>query len=180
MSAEAATRTGARIVLRAGREDDVEQFWKLDQECFTAGIAYSRKEFESLLRRQGMFAIVAEAAADRAHSEADEHSGGARPAMAGFVFAGLDRKALGRIVTLEVAPQRRRHGIASRLLLEAEQRLRALGATGVALEVAVDNAAALALYHRRGYRVLRRIRCYYNSELDALLLVKPFASSTAT
>jgi ribosomal-protein-alanine N-acetyltransferase len=50
------------------------------------------------------------------------------------------------ILTLGVAPARRRRGIAQALLTDFFARARDAGATRVVLEVAADNAAALALY----------------------------------
>lgn len=55
------------------------------------------------------------------------------------------------ILTLGVAPARRRQGIARLLLVDFFARARAAGAARVVLEVAADNAAALALYQSLGF-----------------------------
>jgi ribosomal protein S18 acetylase RimI-like enzyme len=57
---------------------------------------------------------------------------------------------------LVVAPGHRNNGIGTRLLAEAERRLRDLGHERVALGVRVDNEAAIRLYERLGYRQWRR------------------------
>ena len=54
-----------------------------------------------------------------------------------------------------------------------EERLRALGCGEVYLETAVDNEAALRLYRKLGYEVLRTLPEYYSSHgLDAFQMVK--------
>jgi ribosomal protein S18 acetylase RimI-like enzyme len=54
---------------------------------------------------------------------------------------------------LAVAPQARRRGVATALLAEAERLARAAGASGVALDTGVANAAARALYDGAGYAI---------------------------
>ena len=46
------------------------------------------------------------------------------------------------------------------------------------LEVAVDNATAIAFYHGQGYATLATIPRYYNDRTDALLLGKKLAQET--
>jgi ribosomal protein S18 acetylase RimI-like enzyme len=58
------------------------------------------------------------------------------------------------------------------LLEEAEDRLRRAGATGVELETAVDNAAAIQFYKRKEYFVEKTIPGYYSNQLDALVMRK--------
>jgi len=92
--------------------------------------------------------------------------------IAGFAVARPNR-AIGRILTLDVVPEARRVGLASRLMRECEQRLRAAGCREVYLETAVNNEAALQLYHKLGYTILRTLPEYYSSHsLDAFLLGK--------
>ena len=65
--------------------------------------------------------------------------------------------------------------LGSKLMAAAEDRLRGLGCSSMLLEVAVDNAAAIAFYHRHGYATLATIPRYYNDQTDALLLGKKLA-----
>ncbi|GAA3534298.1 hypothetical protein AFL01nite_06090 [Aeromicrobium flavum] len=67
----------------------------------------------------------------------------------------------------------RREGVGSRLLQAAEDAARGKGADRLLLEVADDNAAALALYRRAGYREAGRRRSYYRSGADAVLMERP-------
>lgn len=81
--------------------------------------------------------------------------------------------ALGRVIvdeaellTIAVAPEQRRKGIARRMLLNLEQAAKGRGAATCFLEVAASNAPAIALYHAAGYREAGRRRGYYK-QVDA-------------
>jgi len=52
----------------------------------------------------------------------------------------------------------------------AEQRLRALGARRVRLEVSVENRAAIGFYQKLGYAIAGRIPRYYLGRIDALAM----------
>ncbi|MGC1409167.1 MAG: GNAT family N-acetyltransferase [Acetobacteraceae bacterium] len=74
------------------------------------------------------------------------------------------------VLTLAVAPSAHRRGIATGLLRATAERVRALGGTAIFLEVAIGNAAALALYRREGFIEVGRRRHYYSDSSDALVL----------
>jgi [ribosomal protein S18]-alanine N-acetyltransferase len=134
---------------------DFDALWRLDQECFTAEIAYRREELQSFLDRPGTFTLVAE-------------DGGK---LAGFILTHVHKKH-GHIITIDVGETDRRSGLGSQLLIAAEARLRALGKEGVALEVAVDNLPALSFYKRHGYAIIKTIPHYYANGVDALYMTK--------
>jgi ribosomal-protein-alanine N-acetyltransferase len=78
------------------------------------------------------------------------------------------------ILNLAVMPEERRHGLGSRLLEAGLSALAAAGAQRVWLEVRESNAAAQALYQRRGFTAAgRRARYYKNPVEDALVLRMP-------
>ncbi|TRW95465.1 GNAT family N-acetyltransferase [Paracoccus sp. M683] len=74
------------------------------------------------------------------------------------------------LLTLAVAPEARRQGLASALLAEFAAASRAREAETAFLEVASDNAAALALYRRHGWAGAGLRRDYYAPGIDALVL----------
>lgn len=76
------------------------------------------------------------------------------------------------ILTLAVAPETRRQGVASALLREAEARARAAGSTRMFLEVSTVNTAAQSLYARAGYRRVGLRRAYYPNGADAAVLAR--------
>jgi ribosomal-protein-alanine N-acetyltransferase len=160
------------FVIRPYRAADFERLWQIDQACFPEGIAYTQMELSGFITRRNAITIVAEAAPgkDNAHKSGNRASN--KTSIAGFAVAQPFRKT-GRIITLDILPESRRYGLGSRLVLACEERLRPHGCTEVYLETAVDNEAALKLYHKMGYTILRTLPGYYHAlGLDAFLLGK--------
>ena len=108
--------------------------------------------FETLLGQAGVFAIEAPEGFILIRSVADE----------------------AEILTLAVDPAARRQGVGARLVREGAAEAAARGATRLFLEVADDNAAALALYAGAGFIEAGRRPGYYarpdGSRQDALIL----------
>ena len=69
---------------------------------------------------------------------------------------------VGWLYSLAVDAAHRRRGIGRRLLADAERLARRAGRRGLQLEVRQDNAAALALYERGGYRRVKALPDYYD------------------
>ncbi|WP_347265635.1 GNAT family N-acetyltransferase [Paracoccus sp. (in: a-proteobacteria)] len=74
------------------------------------------------------------------------------------------------LLTLVVAPAARRQGIAAALLAEFAAAARLRGACAGFLEVAADNAAAIALYDGAGWTRAGLRRGYYAPGIDALVM----------
>ena len=144
------------IKLREFREGEFESLWRLDQECFPRGIAYSQRELKYYMEAPGTFTVVAESGEE----------------IAGFLVGQRHKRGLGHVVTIDVSPRFRREGVGSLLMGEAESRLRTEGCHSIFLETAVDNLPAIAFYERLGYQTLRTLSGYYMGELDALLMGK--------
>lgn len=76
--------------------------------------------------------------------------------VAGFIWLAIERRdegTSGFVYDLEIRPEYRRQGHASRALTALEGVARAHGATSLGLHVFAFNAGARALYERLGYRV---------------------------
>ncbi|MGA0544887.1 ribosomal protein S18-alanine N-acetyltransferase [Brevundimonas sp. VNH65] len=78
------------------------------------------------------------------------------------------------VLTLAVRPDARRSGLGLGLVRRAADHAAAAGAARLFLEVAEDNAPALKLYDRAGFRTVGRRRGYYprpdGAAVDALIL----------
>jgi ribosomal-protein-alanine N-acetyltransferase len=135
---------------------DFEIIWRLDQICFTRGIAYSKQELEHYISRPRSFTVIAERDGE----------------VNGFVVVERDQKQTGRIITIDVHPDARRNGLGTLLMKAVEERLKSSGSSRVILEVAVDNLAAITFYKRHGYSVTKTIPRYYLGSLDALRMEK--------
>ena len=78
------------------------------------------------------------------------------------------------ILTLAVRPEARGQGLGLKLVSAAAEVAKAAGAVSLFLEVAEDNRAARALYHRAGFAEAGRRKAYYKTAqgpVDALILV---------
>jgi len=148
--------------LRDFHGKDFDTLWKIDQQCFPAGIAYSRFELKVYMKRRNSFTLVAE--------------GGESAAVLGFIVAECARQRSGHIITIDVLPVARRSGIGAELLRAAETRLAAAGCERVMLETAVDNTAALAFYKRQSYFLIKTIPRYYGNDVDAFVMQKDLRS----
>jgi len=153
---KSSSQPAVEFTLRDHRAADFEALWQLDQECFPAELAYSRTELAGYIHRQSSVTLVAERDGK----------------IAGYIVAERGGRKVGHIITLDVRAEARRSGLGSKLMAAGEERLGAMGCASVLLEVAVDNAAAIAFYHRQGYVTLATIPRYYNDRTDALLLGK--------
>lgn len=166
-SATPARYNGAvAFVIRDFKPEDFETLWRMDQECFPPGIAYSKHELKTYVRHQGVFTLVAAAAKDGQTDRGQTDDG----KIAGFIV--VHNGPTGHIITIDVIASARRSGVGSLLLQAAEDRLRASGSSAVGLETAVDNLAALSFYKRHGYSVIRTWPRYYSNGVDALVLKK--------
>jgi len=76
------------------------------------------------------------------------------------------------VVTLDVAPDWRRRGLARRLMHALELRAHAAGADAIALHVFPGNLAALQLYEALGYQRIGVAADFYGDGLDALVYRK--------
>ncbi len=93
----------------------------------------------------------------------------AEATLAGFLLLRLAADEA-EVLTLAIAADRQRRGLASGLLRHALAQALAGGARRAFLEVGADNPAALALYRGLGWRTIGRRPNYYRRGADALLL----------
>jgi ribosomal protein S18 acetylase RimI-like enzyme len=92
----------------------------------------------------------------------------------GHLLGRATAGATADILTLFVPPEARRQGRAAALLQAFLAHAKAQGATGLALEVRADNAAAIALYTKLGLVAQHRRVGYYGAHQDALVLAVNF------
>ena len=135
----------------------------LHARCFTTPRPWSTADFTGLLADPLAFLLV----------EGD----------AGFL---LGRAVAGEaeLLTLAIAPEARRLGLGRKLLARFLYQARLRGAETAYLEVAADNAAALALYRQAGFSEAGRRRGYYQrpdgQPVDALVLHRVLAEAAST
>ena len=76
--------------------------------------------------------------------------------------------SVARLYSIAVAPGFRGRGVAGLLMRDAERAARGRGARACGWRRGLDNAAAICLYERLGYRLIGRIPGYYADGIEAL------------
>jgi ribosomal-protein-alanine N-acetyltransferase len=127
----------------------------LHARCFTAPPPWSALAFAQLQASPGIFTL------------GDAH---------GFVMArALAGEA--EVLTLAIAPEARRAGLARRLMTAFHLHAQKAGAEAAFLEVAIDNTPAITLYLSLGYAQVGTRRGYFKTAeglaLDGLVMTKP-------
>jgi len=131
---------------RAGTSADLDALVDLERRCFGSG-AWGSGLVEQALAA-GQVLVV-------------DDAGYVVVRVVGDV-ADLDRIA--------VEPDRRGRGLGRALLAAAVTRAATAGAERMLLEVADDNASALALYSSAGFVEIHRRRGYYPGGIDAVVM----------
>jgi len=126
----------------------------LHARCFSLPRPWTAEEFTSLLTDSTVFSLTSDRSFLLGRTVLDE----------------------AELLTLAVAPEARRKGLARRLLATFEAHVAQRGATRAFLEVVDSNAAALALYRSAGWQQAGRRRGYFTAPgvppQDALILTR--------
>lgn len=138
------------MVLRAYDPGDFLELYRIDQECYPRGIAYSKTTLRWFLNLPGTECLLA------------ENDG----VTAGFILTE-EEPPLAHIITIDVIASARRSGVGSKLLNAIETNLARRAVRTVVLETAINNDAAVAFWKKHGYRVAGILKRYYVGRLDA-------------
>jgi ribosomal-protein-alanine N-acetyltransferase len=145
---------------RQYRQEDLESIFRLDEVCFSEEFRFDRRSMKAFAADSDAVTLIAE---DRGE-------------VVGFVIAHVKRvnaECRAYIVTLDVAPEQRRRGLARELMAAVEPRAVAAGARRIQLHVFTGNGAAIRFYERLGYKPNRLILGYYGAAgLDAIVYEK--------
>jgi ribosomal-protein-alanine N-acetyltransferase len=140
----------AGLAIRQYEARDFAAMYKLDQTCFPLGIAYSKWSLQYFLSLPAADCLVAEDGKQ----------------IVGFILAEKN-PPLAHIITLDVAPGKRRSGLGTMLLEEIEKHFRYHEVRSVLLETAVDNESGIAFWEHHGYRTEAVLKRYYLGRVDA-------------
>jgi len=153
------------VRIREATQEDFDELWRIDQQCFEPGISYTRRELAWYMTLRGAFTLIGET----------REKSRSKWKISGFAVGQQPRRRLGHIVTIDVLPDARRTGLGTRLMEEIEARLKKDGCATIFLETAVNNLAAIKFYKRLGYFVVKTLPRYYLDKIDGLMMSKDLA-----
>ncbi len=125
----------------------LDKLFEIEEQCFDQE-AFSKRQISYLLTDYNTIALMAKTDKD----------------IAGFIIAQVEveeNTEFGHIITINVAPNYRRKGIATKLLIEIENLLKQKGITQCRLEVREDNKPAIKLYQKLCYQTVGVLENYY-------------------
>lgn len=144
------------IILRTAQKDDLAALVQLEQACFS-GDRLSKRRFKHWLEADNGIFIVAR----------DNHM------LLGYGLVLLHQGTrLARLYSIAIDDRARGQGVAKKILAELEVRAAQVGRLFMRLEVAENNAGAIALYQSAGYRIFGEYSDYYEDHSDALRMQK--------
>ncbi len=143
------------MVLRAYEPGDFAELYRIDQECYPRGIAYSKSTLRWFLSLAGTECLLAETAG----------------IISGFILTE-EEPPLGHIITIDVIEAERRNGVGSALLHAMEMNLAGRFVRTIVLETATNNQPAVAFWQKHGYRVEGVLKHYYLARVDAYEMKK--------
>lgn len=147
--------------LREYKSSDLGAIFALDEVCFEAPFRFSARAMQQFAEARNALTIVAE----------NEATG----EIAGFSIAHVERAGKGLrayVVTLDVAPRYRRHGLARQMMQYIEQQAAEAGCDAVALHVSVENDGAIAFYETEGYERSHMVKSFYGLGRNAYVYRK--------
>jgi ribosomal-protein-alanine N-acetyltransferase len=87
-----------------------------------------------------------------------------------FKIIGITKK--GHVISIAVLPQNQRQGVGRELIQEAMDAMLRYKAKECVLEVRASNTAAVNLYKKLGFEIIRTLHGYYADGEDAYLMAK--------
>ena len=87
-----------------------------------------------------------------------------------FKIIGITKK--GHVISIAVLPQNQRQGVGRELIHEAMDAMLRYKAKECVLEVRASNTAAVNLYKKLGFEIIRTLHRYYADGEDAYLMAK--------
>lgn len=155
-SKQSSAQSPGAVHFRLANADDLDQLVSIENQCFSND-KLSRRSMRHWIKAQhGIFLVV-------------ELDG----VMAGYALVWCHKGTrLARLYSLAVLPSFRGKGLAVELLKAVERSAAEQGRLFMRLEVASNNASAISLYERLGYRVFGRYEDYYDDHDSALRMQK--------
>lgn len=154
---------GGAVELREYRRGDLDAIFALDVVCFEPPFRFTREAMRRFAEAKNALTVIAESGAE----------------IVGFAIVHVERAGdarAGYVVTLDVAPEWRRRGLAQRMMRRIEERAHAAQCAEMALHVSVENESAVRFYERAGYERSHVVRDFYGCGRNAWVYRKALSS----
>lgn len=155
------------MLYRLYTPQDFVQLYAIEDVCFQPPFRFGRRYIRQLVESPNAATWIA---------EEDTQMGG----FAIVEWANDGYGVIAYIQTIEVAPDRRAQGVGGELLRHCEGSAHEAGAQSIWLHVSAENAGAIRLYERNGYRCEGREEDYYARDHAALIYTKPLVAEGST
>jgi ribosomal-protein-alanine N-acetyltransferase len=152
--------------LREYRSGDLAAIFALDVVCFAQPFRFSERAMRQFAEARNALTVVAE---DEATDE-----------IAGFCIAHIERARKGLVayvVTLDVAPAYRRHGLAREMIRSIEEQVLEAECDAIELHVSTENDGAMAFYESEDYERSHMVKSFYGLGRNAYVYRKPIGSA---
>jgi [ribosomal protein S18]-alanine N-acetyltransferase len=159
-SAQRRQRLSCEIVLRSYREGDLNAMFQLDEACFEEPFRFTQMAMRRFAESSKARVVIAES----------------NWVLAGFTILHVEGR-VGYVVTLDVAEDFRRRGLALRMMQAMEQQATDAGCAVVGLHVYVGNEGAIQFYEHAGYARVGDVPGFYGEGLNAWVYRKKLAAS---
>lgn len=147
-------------------DGDLRTIFALDVVCFEPPFRFSAGAMRRFAEARNALTVVAET----------ESPG----EIAGFCIAHVERDRRGvvaYVVTLDVAPEHRRQGLAREMMGRIEEQAREADCDEMALHVSVDNDGAISFYESEGYERSHMVKSFYGLGRNAFVYRKALVSA---
>jgi ribosomal-protein-alanine N-acetyltransferase len=152
--------------LREYNNSDLGTIFALDEVCFEPAFRFSARTMRQFAEARNALTVVAE---NEATSE-----------IAGFCIAHVERAGKGLrayVMTLDVAPRHRRHGLAREMMQLIERQAVGAECEAAVLHVSTDNVGAIAFYEGEGYERSHMVKSFYGLGRHAYVYRKTLGSA---
>ena len=150
--------------LRRFKPSDLEGVIRINRECLPEN--YTTLFFMNLYKRFPETFIIAEANGEIVGYVMCRIETG----IPSFKRLGITRK--GHVISIAILPEHQQKGIGIALMREATQAMVSYKAKECYLEVRASNLAAVGLYRKLGFAIVRTIRDYYADGEDAFHMAR--------
>ena len=150
------------ITLRSYQAGDLDAMHALDVVCFEKPFRFTRSGMRRFAEARKARVIIAQDDA----------------VLAGFIILHIesaDDQRIAYIVTLDIATEYRRRGLAGRLMQAAEHEAARAACVATVLHVFADNDPAIRFYESQGFTRTHRESNFYGPSLDAWVFQKLLA-----